>query len=80
MLQLTFLIPLIAGIVVFFLPANKGRLVLFATAAVHATITALEWFKVTGPLQTKYFSKTPEGMLVMAILSFLFLSSIYYSM
>ena len=73
MLQLTFLIPLIAGIIVFFLPAKKGRLVLFAAAAVHATITALEWFKVTGPLHTRYFSNTPEGMLVMAILSFLFL-------
>ncbi len=73
MLQLTFLIPLIAGIIIFFLPAKKGRLVLLATAAVHATITALEWFKVTGPLQTRYFSNTPEGMLVMAILSFLFL-------
>ncbi len=73
MLQLVFLIPLIAGVVVYFLPAKKGRLVLLGTAAIHVLITALEWFKVIGPLQTKYFSATPEGMLVLAIMSFLFL-------
>jgi len=73
MLQFVFLIPLIAGIAVFFLPAKKGRLILVATAIIHATFTGLEWFKITGPLQTKYFANTPEGMLVLAILSFLFL-------
>ncbi|MCD6388034.1 MAG: hydrogenase [Desulfobulbaceae bacterium] len=73
MLQFVFLIPLLAGIAVFFLPAKIGRPALFTTAVIHATFTALEWFKLTGPLQTKYFSNTPEGMLVLAILSFLFL-------
>jgi hydrogenase-4 component F len=73
MLQLTFILPLIAGIAVFFLPVNRGRLILLATAALHAVLTLLEWFKVTGPLHTRYFSNTPEGMLVLAILSFLFL-------
>jgi len=73
MLQFTFIIPLIAGIAVYFLPAKKGRVLLVATAIIHATFTGLEWFKITGPLQTKYFADTPEGMLVLAILSFLFL-------
>jgi hydrogenase-4 component F len=73
MLQLTFLIPLLAGIGVFCLPARKGRFVLLTTAAFHAVITALEWYEVTGPLQTQYFRNTPEGMLVLSILSFLFI-------
>lgn len=80
MLQLTFLIPLIAGVAVFFLPVQRGRLVLLATAALHALLTALEWFTITGPLQTKYFSNTSEGMLVLAILSFLFLFISIYTL
>ncbi|MBU0960024.1 MAG: hydrogenase [Proteobacteria bacterium] len=73
MLQLVFYIPLIVGIAVFFLPAKAGRLALFSTAVIHAVFTALEWFKISGPLHTKYFSNSPEGMLVLGILSFLFL-------
>ncbi len=73
MLQLVFLIPIIAGIAVFFLPVKIGRMVLIGTAITHLLITALEWFHVTGPLHNKYFSNTPEGMLVLAIMSFLFL-------
>ncbi len=73
MLQLVFSVPIIAGSAVFFLPVKLGRSILMATAFLHSSITALEWFHVTGPLQTKYFSNTPEGMLVLAIMSFLFL-------
>jgi len=73
MLQLVFLIPFIAGLTVYFLPVKTGRVVLLATAIIHASLTAAEWFHLTGPLQTKYFSHTPEGMLVLAIMSFLFL-------
>ncbi len=73
MLQFVFFIPLIAGIAVYFLPAKTGRWILIGTALLHAAFTALEWFKITGPLQNKYFANTPEGMLVLAVLSFLFL-------
>ncbi|MCF8055127.1 MAG: hydrogenase [Desulfocapsa sp.] len=73
MLQLVFLIPIIAGIAVFFLPVKIGRLAFIATALFHLFVTALEWFHVTEPLHSKYFSNTPEGMLVLAIMSFLFL-------
>ncbi|MBU0943662.1 MAG: hydrogenase [Proteobacteria bacterium] len=73
MLQFVFYIPLIVGIAVLFLPAKIGRVALFSTAVIHAMFTALEWFKLSGPLHTSYFSNTPEGMLVLAILSFLFL-------
>jgi hydrogenase-4 component F len=73
MLQFVFLFPLIAGIAVYFMPAKTGRLLMVATAILHAVFTGLEWFKITGSLQTKYFANTPEGMLVLAILSFLFL-------
>ena len=79
MLQLVFLIPLLVGIVVYFLPAKAGRIALVATAIIHSVITGLEWFQVTEPLQTKYFSNTPEGMLVLAIMSFLFLCISLYT-
>ena len=73
MLQLSSLVPLLAGILVYFLPAVKGRFLLLGTAVIHALIVGLEWFHITGPLQGKYFTHTPEGMLVLAVLSFLFL-------
>ena len=73
MLQFVFLLPFLAGTTVFFLPVKSGRLLLLATALFHVLITALEWFQVTGPLQTQYFANTPEGMLVLGIMSFLFL-------
>jgi hydrogenase-4 component F len=79
MLQLVVIIPLLAGITVFFLPVNRGRTVLVATALAHASLTALEWFQIIGPLQNRYFSATPEGLLVLAILSFLFLWICLYS-
>jgi hydrogenase-4 component F len=79
MLQLVVIIPLLAGITVFFLPVNRGRTVLVATALAHAALTALEWFQIIGPLQNRYFSATPEGLLVLAILSFLFLWICLYS-
>ena len=79
MLQFTFIIPLIAGITVFFLPVKKGRCALLVTASIHALLTALEWLHITGPLQTSYFKTTPEGMLVLSILSFLFIFISFYS-
>jgi len=79
MLQLVVIIPLLAGITVFFLPVNRGRTVLVATALAHAALTALEWFQIIGPLHNRYFSATPEGLLVLAILSFLFLWICLYS-
>ncbi len=79
MLQLVVIIPLLAGITVFFLPVNRGRTVLVATSLAHAALTALEWFQITGPLHNRYFSATPEGLLVLAILSFLFLWICLYS-
>jgi len=79
MLQFVFIIPLIAGIAVYFLPAKKGRLLLVGAAFAHSAFTAMEWFKITGPLKTKYFASTPEGMLVLAVLSFLFLIISFYT-
>lgn len=61
------------GIAVFFLPVKKGRCALLGTAVIHAIVTALEWLHITGPTQTSYFKNTPEGMLVLSILSFLFI-------
>jgi len=73
MLQLTYIIPLVAGIAIFFLPVVTGRLVLLGAAITHSLLVGLEWFQIIGPLQGKYFSHTPEGMLVLGVLSFLFL-------
>ena len=73
MLQLSYIVPLITGVIVYFLPATLGRVLLLLTAASHSVIVGLEWFQVIGPLEGKYFSHTPDGMLVLSILSFLFL-------
>lgn len=79
MLELVCILPLAAGISVFFLSVQRGRLVMLTTAVLHAAVTALEWFKVIGPLQSQYFRHTPEGMLILAVLSFLFLWIAVYS-
>lgn len=73
MLQLTTLLPLLTGIIVFFLPAKSGRIVLLGTALCHTLLTARGWFDSSPQLQTTYFRETPEGLLLLSILSFLFL-------
>ena len=78
MLQSVFYIPFIAGAAVYFLPVKPGRVLLLVTALFHIMITALAWFRVSAPLQTQYFAGSPEGMLVLGIMSVLFfLISIY---
>lgn len=83
MLQLISVIPLLAGVAVYFLPVLPGRVLLLATAAIHLLLTGLEWFKLVAPMTIfpdYYFNHhSPEGMIVLAVLSLLFLYIAVYT-
>ncbi|OQX06527.1 MAG: hydrogenase [Desulfobulbaceae bacterium A2] len=83
MLQLIALIPLLAGIAAYFLPVMAGRVLLLATAVIHLTLTGVEWFQLVDPLPVlvaNYFNHhSPEGMIVLSVLSFLFLFIAIYT-
>jgi len=64
MLELVFLLPFFIGIVVAFLPVQ---------------LTIMAWLGAATPMLDNYFSLTPEGLLVLSVISFLFLFISIYS-
>jgi hydrogenase-4 component F len=73
MLELVFILPILAGIMASFLPAQLGRGVLIVAALLHLQITAMAWLGKLDPSLPGYFSTAPEGMLVLLVTSFIFL-------
>ena len=73
MLEFVCLIPLFTGILAMFMPASVGRVILVVTAVLHLQISILGWFGKLTPALDRYFSVTPEGMLVLLVTSFIFL-------
>ncbi len=72
MVEIVFLIPFITGILAFFLPKNFGRMILTGTGAVHLILSLFLWKKRPEALFNYYFAVTPEGLLSLLIISFLF--------
>ena len=78
MLEHVFLLPLLIGVIVMFLPAQLGRAGLVIAALMHLAVTVLGWIGNLSPATTGYFSTAPEGMLVLLVTSFIFmLISVY---
>lgn len=73
MLELTTIIPMLAGIMAMFLPVKLGRGVLVLTALLHLQLTIFGWMGKITPSLPKYFTVTNEGMLIMLVTSFIFL-------
>ena len=79
MLELVFLLPFFIGIVVAFLPVQLGRWTLVISALLHIQLTIMAWLGAATPMLDNYFSLTPEGLLVLSVISFLFLFISIYS-
>ena len=73
MLELTIIIPFLAGIIAMFAPVRLGRGILVLTALLHLLLTVLGWFGKIAPAFSQYFSVTNEGMLILLVTSFVFL-------
>ncbi|MFA5906574.1 MAG: hydrogenase, partial [Desulfobacula sp.] len=78
MVEIIFLIPFLTGILAFFLPKAFGRFLLIGTGALHLVFSLLLWNNRPKAIFDYYFAVTPEGLLSLLVISFLFfLISIY---
>ncbi len=78
MVEIVFLIPLLTGIMAFFLPRTFGRPLLVVTGVIHLILSLNLWVRRPPALFEIYFSVTPEGLLSLLVISLLFfLISIY---
>lgn len=79
MLELIFILPFIAGISALLLPAQKGRVVLVTMAALHLCLTVLAWCGLLQPAFPHLFGAAPEGLLILALTSLIFLCISVYA-
>ena len=79
MVEIIFLIPLITGMVAFFLPASITRKLLVVTGAVHLVLSIILWTNKPDPIFKAYFGVTPEGLLSLLVISLLFFLIAVYS-
>ena len=79
MLEAVFCLPLIIGLIVFFLPVKMGRWVLVAGALLHLQLVLLAWLSPFTPLMPNYFGCAPVGMLVLVVTAFIFVFIAPYS-
>jgi hydrogenase-4 component F len=78
MVELLFLLPILIGIISFFLPKKPGRTMLVLTGGIHLLLSIWLWLKRPLAAFPEYFAVTPEGLLSLLVISFLFfLVSIY---
>ena len=80
MVEIVFLIPLLTGVLAFFLPRAVSRSLLIITAVIHLVLSFYLWIGRPAALFEVYFSITSEGLLSLLVISLLFfLISIYTS-
>jgi hydrogenase-4 component F len=78
MVEIVFMIPLLAGAIAFFLPRTAGRPLLVLTGIIHLILSLYLWIRRPQALFETYFAVTPEGLLSLLVISLLFfLISIY---
>ncbi len=78
MVELAIIAPFVFGFVAFFVPKNVGRIILVLTGIVHLGLSIFLWIDRPEAIFPEYFSVTPEGLLSLLVISFLFfLISIY---
>ena len=73
MVELVFLTPFITGMIAFFLPGAAGRRLLVATGVVHFFLSIFLWSNRPVAVFDRYFAVTPEGLLSLLVISFLFI-------
>ncbi|MGW8188444.1 MAG: proton-conducting transporter membrane subunit, partial [Desulfobacterales bacterium] len=78
MVELVFLVPLLTGVIAFFLPRTSGRPLSVITGFIHLLLSLILWIRRPTALLPSYFAVTPEGLLSLLVISLLFfLISIY---
>ncbi|MCF8067521.1 MAG: hydrogenase [Desulfobacterales bacterium] len=78
MVEIIILIPLLTGILAFFLPRSPGRQLLVLTGVLHLLLSIFLWAKQPEALLPDYFAITSEGLLSLIVISLLFfMISIY---
>ncbi len=70
---------MLTGIVTLVLPAYLGRGILIAAALLHLQLTVMAWLGKLPVYADRFFSQTPEGMLVLLVTSFIFLCISFYA-
>jgi len=70
---------MIAGLAALFLPANFGRGLLIVAALFHFQLSIMAWMDKLPIYTADYFAKTPAGMLVLLVTSFIFLCISFYA-
>ncbi|RJP92556.1 MAG: hydrogenase [Desulfobacteraceae bacterium] len=78
MLEIIFLIPFVAALAVFFLPATAGRVLLVLTGIIHLLMTIMVWTIRPEAIFPDYFALSAAGLLSLIVISLLFfLISVY---
>ena len=72
-MEIIFLLPLMAGLLAYFLPAAAGRILLLGAAAIHLILTGLLLAGKLAPIYPAIFTVSPEGLLILTVISFVFL-------
>ena len=73
MVELVFLIPLLAGLIAFFAAPRAGRALLVITGLAHLALCVALWVQRPAAIFEAYFGITPEGLLSLIVISLLFL-------
>ena len=79
MLEAVFCLPLVIGLIAFFLPVKMGRVVLVAGALLQLQLALLAWLAPLAPLLPGSFGRAPAGMLVLVVTAFIFVFIAFYS-
>ncbi len=79
MLELIFLLPILAGLAALCMPANLGRGTLLVAALLHLQLTSMAWLGKLPVYTQNFFSVAPVGLLVLLVTSFIFLCISVYA-
>jgi len=80
MLETVFILPVLMGMIAFFLPATWGRRLLVLGALSHFVLSLLAFLRLLQPGLPDYFALSPSGLLVLLVTSFLFLMVSFYTL
>lgn len=79
MLEYLLLVPLITGIFAFIMPVKISRLLLVGTGTWQLGFSIYVWITRPEAFYNQYFKLSPEGLLVLLVISFLFFIVSLYS-
>lgn len=80
MLELLFILPMLAGLLALLLPGKIGQGVLVVTALLHLQLGVMAWFGGLPTYADNYFHPSAPGLLVLLVTSFVFLAISLYSL